>query len=200
MARTEQYQKYDWEIIREEVAAGQLSLKEIARRHGCSDTAIRKKIKEFGWKRNLSDRVREQVRNKLVREVRDDNANSTDEQIVEAAAERGAALVRTHREDISKLRDMELRLLAELGDENNPPTKVHVSSHLGNVTQTVLGITVTERIAALQSLSVVQHKRIQLERQAFNLDDEGSQKKQATLADILAEIDGQARSLPGGEA
>lgn len=181
-------QNFNWDAIREEVVAGQLSLKEIARRFGCSDTAIRNKIKENGWERSLSERVREQVRNKLVREVCSDNTNSvnqaTDEQIVEAAAERGAALVRTQRADIAKLRAMEQKLLAELGDDEKPPTKVHVSSYQGAVTQTVLGIAVTERAAALQALSTVQHKRIQLERQAFNLDEKGDGEDKGSPQDM----------------
>jgi hypothetical protein len=202
MAATRKFDGLDWEIIREEFIAGQLSIKEIARRHGCSDTAIHKKARELQWQRNLSARVREQVREKLVRVVCGDNANAnqpaTDDQIVEAAADRGAEVVRLNRVDINNLRALEQRLLAELGDASDPPMKVHVSAHQGQVTLTPLLVTTTEKCAAFLALASATHKRIQLERQAYNLDDEGAQRKQSTLAEILAEIDGQARELPGG--
>lgn len=196
MAAANGYRSIDWDIIRKEVVAGQLSIKEIARRHGCSDTAIRKKSKNLGWERNLAGAVREQVRNKLVREVRGENARATNEEVIDAAAERGASVVRSHRADITSLRTLEQKLLEELGSDNSPPTKVHITSYLGIVTQTVLGITVTERIAALQALANAQHKRIQLERQAYNLDEDNGLAKQTPLSEILAEIDGQARDLP----
>jgi hypothetical protein len=204
MAATRRFGNIDWESIHEEYVAGQFSLKEIARQHGCSDTAIRLKAKELGWQRRLAERVREQVREKLLRGgcTGDTNANqlpATDDQIVDVASDRGAEVVRLDRNDINKLRQIEQRLLNELGDPNNPPQKTHVSSHMGMVTVTPLPLTLPEKCSALQALANVQYRRIQLERQAYNLDDEGAQKKQATLADILAEIDGRARSLPGGD-
>jgi len=190
---------YDWEIIREEVVAGQLSLKEIARRNGCSDTAIRKKIKENGWKRNLSEKVLAQVRNKLVREVRE-NRPATDEEIIDAAAERGAAIIRAQRADIERLRTIEMKFLGELDDEENPPTKPYCSSGPLGVTITPVDIPVTERASALQALSSVQHKRIQLERQAYNLAGaDNNSDPLSAFSDFLASIDGRGKLLPGDD-
>jgi hypothetical protein len=202
MPATHRFDHIDWEVIREAYVAGQLSVKEIARRHGCSDTAINKKARELGWKRHLSDRVRDQVREKLVRgQVCSSNTGAnqqkTDDQIIDEASDIGVHISLLQRDDIRRLRSLEQRFLAELGDKDNPPKKAHVSAFQGDVTVTTLLVTSPEKCAALQALANVQHKRIQLERQAYNLDDEGAQKKQATLAEILAEIDGQARTLPG---
>ena len=161
----------DWEAIEREYRAGQLSVNAIAKSHGITEGAIRKKANTQGWgKRDLADAVREKVREKLVRrEVRSDNANT--EEIIDAASERGAAVIETHRKDINKLREIEQQLLTELGDPDNPPTKLYLAQYQGQVIQQIVGIAVTERASALQALSSVQHKRIQLERQAFNLDE-----------------------------
>lgn len=172
-----------WSIISNEYRCGQLSIRAIAKEHNISETAIRKRARSENWSRDLSGRVREKVRSSLVRsEVRTPNAS--EEIIIEEAAERAVALVRSHRRDIAKLQAIEQRFLDELSDEENPPTKVHLSSYQGKVTQTVLDIAVTERAAALQALANVQHKRIQLDRQAFNLDE-----VDRTTAKMLIELD-----------
>ncbi len=62
-------------------------------------------------------------------------------------------------------------MLDELGDEGNPPTKLYIGQYQGKTVEKIIGITVTERASALQALAGVQHKRIQLERQAFSIPD-----------------------------
>ena len=57
----------DWEAIEREYRAGQLSVREIARTSGVTETAIRKHAKADGWTRALAEKVREAVREKLVR-------------------------------------------------------------------------------------------------------------------------------------
>jgi hypothetical protein len=44
----------DWDAIRVAVEDGSLSIREIARRHGVSDTAVRKKAKLEGWQGSQS--------------------------------------------------------------------------------------------------------------------------------------------------
>ena len=62
---------------------------------------IRKKAKAQNWQKDLAGAVREKVKEKLVREeVRAPNAR--DKEIVEAAANTGADVVRRHRRDIAK--------------------------------------------------------------------------------------------------
>ncbi|MDA3904148.1 MAG: hypothetical protein PF441_11955 [Desulfuromusa sp.] len=160
--------KIDWESIQDQYRAGQLSISEIARQHTITPGAIHNKAKRYGWSRDLTDKVRERVKAKLVTEdVTGHNADA----IIESASDIGVAVIRTQRKDIAKLQSLEQSLLSELGDEENKPTKVHVSNYQGEVKLTPLLITVTDRASALQSLANVQHKRIQLQRQAFNLDD-----------------------------
>lgn len=160
--------RVDWVAIEREYRAGVISIRAIAAKYDLSDAAIRKKAKNELWERDLATAVREKVRANLVRkQVREHNAED-DAEAIEAAAAVGVAVIESHRGDIRRLRELEQKLLTEL--ENNP-TKLYIAQYQGNIIEKEVGIAVTDRASALQALAGVQHKRIQLERQAFNLDD-----------------------------
>lgn len=109
--------KPDWEAIERAFRAGALSIRTIADRQGISDTAIRKRAKALGWERDLSEQVRKEVRNKLVRgEVRENlPANpEQDADIIEEAAQEGASVVRHHRKDIRKATNLANLLMEDL--------------------------------------------------------------------------------------
>lgn len=174
--------KADWEAIRREWRANQLSICEIARQHGISDAAIhrrRKKDEAAGksWgERDLSAEIRRRVRAKVSvsdEKVRDRNARrepeATDEEIIERFADRGAQVQLLHRKDIAKLRQLEQNLIDEI---DNNPTKLYITQYQGEIVEKVVALTAAERAAAAANLAQVQHKRIALERQAFNLDDD----------------------------
>lgn len=166
----------DWEAIEREYRAGQLSVREIARQYGLSETAIRKRAKSDGWSRPLADKVREAVREKLVRAdgSQDQRANQTanDREIVENSAARGFNVVTTHRRDIEQLHGLK-RILA---------------TRLSDILHGALpdGLCLGEKESPgdlLEKLSRVTARLIPLERQAFNLDAEtGSSGSLVTLA------------------
>ena len=176
----EQKEQTDWEAIERAFRANQLSLREIGRKFGVSDTAIRKRAKKEEWQRDLADQVRKAVREKLVRtSVRTPNADP--KQVIDEASDVGVTVVECHRRDIQNLARLEAKLLDEL--EGNP-TKLYITQYQGQIVQQEVGIAVTERASALQALAGVQHKRIQLERQAFNLDE-----KQGPVSDLNSVLD-----------
>lgn len=164
--------KIDWERIEAEYRAGQFSLREIARQHEISDTAIRKKAKEFGWKRDLSDKVREAVRIKTVRDaVRNDGdvRERSDEEIVELAAERGAQVLQRHQNLLGAGQDLCGRLLQrvqmavdDIEGGEAPKTQVAKLQALAVAARTADLLDVLVRTAS---------KVIPLERQAFNLSE-----------------------------
>jgi hypothetical protein len=89
--------------------AGQLSIKELARQHKLSDTAIHKRAKAKGWTRDLSGAVRTRVREGLVCEVRANliaGGKPSDAAIIDEAAAIGVAVVGSHRRDIDALRQV----------------------------------------------------------------------------------------------
>ncbi|WP_289020391.1 hypothetical protein [Desulfobacter postgatei] len=169
----------NWDYIEPLYRIGALSNYEIAAQYSeihkdsetwkqsITESVIRKQARLKGWKKNLADRVKIQVRENLVR-GKGAHAYKTDSEIIHQAAETGSNVVLRHREEISALIEHENRLLDELGDE---PTKVHVSSYQGEVIETVLGLTVREKAETLKALSAVRAQRISLEREAYNLDD-----------------------------
>lgn len=161
--------KFDIEAIGRDYRS-QLSTREIGRMHGCSETYVRKLAKKNKWQKgDLTEKIRARVHEKLAA----DNAVAfaTEAEIIESSATHTAEIARLQRRDIQKLREIEQKLIAELSDEENPPKKVHISSYLGSVTQTALEIDVVGRSMAVSNLANVQHKRIQLERQALGLND-----------------------------
>lgn len=162
-----QRKKIDWEAIEREYRAGSLSVSEIAKQNGISHQAIFQKAKKLGWKRDLSKDVRKRINQKLIADSVA-TCNASDEEIAEAAADRGARLVKLHRKDIANLQAEEQKILKELGDT---PKKLWIGQYQGQVVKEEVGIPVTERASALQALAQVQHKRIALERQAYNLDE-----------------------------
>ena len=193
--------QFDWEKIEAEYRAGVLSLREIARIHGCTDTAIRKKAKACGWTRDLSKKIEEAVRSKLVRtEVRIPAA--TEREVVDAEADLQVRVRLEHRRGWKKLRELEDRLLDELGGEGmDAPKKLYITQYQGQIVQKEVGLTVSEKASTLLSLANVRARRIEMERKAFNMDgDRGDEGKGDGLAELIAEIHANSRrGLPSEE-
>ena len=162
----------DWEAIESEYRAGIVSIREIARKYGIDQSGLRRKAGKNGWTRDLAAKIKLEVSRKLVsNSVSTPNARDGD--IVDAESDNLVRVQQLHRKDITRLQELEQAIMAELGDEKNPPTKIHICQFQGTVIETVVNIAVTERAAALNNLANVQHKRIALERQAYSLDEPG---------------------------
>lgn len=164
-------ERYDWETIHKEYRSGTFSDAELARRHGCSRTAIQKKAKQGGWIKDLTEAVRVTTNAKLVAhdakvaaEVAGENAKSA----IDSASDLRLSVIQLHRQDIRCLRELETKLIAEI---DNNPTKLYITQYQGQIIEKEVGLTAAERALAANNLANVQHKRIQLERQAFSIDD-----------------------------
>lgn len=159
----------DWEAIEREYRAGQLSVNEIAAQCDCRRETISRKAAEKNWTRDLAAAVRKATANKVTRvtsQVTDPNV--TCDEIVDKASDRAKDLIMLHRQDIASLRELEIKLIDEL---QNNPTKLYIAQYQGVIIEKVVGLTASDRAMAANNLANVQHKRIQLERQAFNLDE-----------------------------
>ncbi|MGY4663226.1 hypothetical protein [Pseudomonas sp. NFIX28] len=193
----------DWEAIERAYRAGALSIRTIAERNGISDTAIRKKAKASGWNRDLSEQVRKEVRNKLVRgEVRDEQCANPehDAEIIEEAAEEGATVVRSHRRDIRKATNlanllmddllMTIQKREEIEDAIVDETAEDTNSMRRGSMLAAVGLpsnakTLFQLSSAMKNLQV-------LERQAFGLDEKEKTDDADELSKLMDELSKEA--------
>lgn len=178
--------------VRDEYVAGQLSVSEIARRHGVSHACIHKWAKKFGWQRNLTRAVRNKIQEDLVTgEFQTPLAVEHEQQIIDAAAKRGVEVINLHRADLARLRVSFKKLISQL-EKQLPATDERLLPMLA-------GQFGTESLEAatkiLASLARVQASLQPLERQAFNLD--GPTESDDPLSSLLRQIDGQSKGLSG---
>ena len=163
----------DWEAVHREYRAGQLSVREIARQFDIAESGIRRKAKEKGWDRDLTGQVNEKVRSELVRSAQSaQNAHKktkfSEQDIVEAAAERAVQMVQLHRQDIARhrelIRDLQIEILDALKHEKEQPNE--------DLPKGWLKASLVERALTLKHLATAMSKVIPLERQAFNIQED----------------------------
>jgi transposase-like protein len=144
--------RYDWEAIEKDYRADQISIREIARLHGCSEAAIRKKMKQFGVERDLSLKVNQKVRNSLLRTSRT-STSASEKEIVEDAAARSVEVIRGHINLISNAVKVVSDLTGQLSEsiKENDHNKIHKQAD-----------TAVKLSAAIRNL-------VTLERQVFNI-------------------------------
>ena len=187
---TKQKQKrklIDWDSVEPLFRAGSLSNCDICRRYAAdhvnsqvwkitvAESAIRKQAKLKNWQKNLADKVKNQIKENLVRnEVRGSHQKLSDNEIVEKVAEAGSNVVIRHRKEIVALLKHEDELLTELAGN---PKKLYLSTFQGTIIEKKVGLTVTEKSITLKNLAAVRAQRITLERQAHSLDDVSPDKR-----------------------
>lgn len=89
--------KIDWETIRAEYETG-ASAASLATKHGCSHTAINKKVKQEGWSRDVEDTIRRKVSEKVSGIVSGCNSKKKAEAL-DAEAMRRADVINRHRDE-----------------------------------------------------------------------------------------------------
>jgi len=161
-------QPIDWEAIEREYRAGQLSVREIGRRYGQDEKAIRRKAQREGWPRDLSDVVRESVRSEL---VRSDVRSESSREAVRTAAARGVEVVRQHRAILGRLSRDATRIQDEIGRLLESGISTMSEAELAARAQEILSRTV--------------ERAQKLERVAFSLDAP-AQEPQSRLAVTIA--------------
>jgi hypothetical protein len=173
----------DWEAIEALYRCGLLSIREIAKTHGLSDGAVRKRAKRDGWDRDLTAKVNAKVRSELVRtevrtEVRTQDAVS-ERAMVEAGAAQIIALVRDHRTQISRHRALVDKLMEQL--EGAADHRDLLKQIIDDVEDGSTGASAKRREALMRAVALSSHASvlknladtlkvvIALEREAFNV-------------------------------
>lgn len=185
----------DWPAIEAEYRAGQLSNRMIAEKHGVSEGMIRKKAKAQGWTKDLTEKVRQEVRTQLVRsEVRTPNAS--EREIVEQAGITGAQVVRTHRKDARQASDLLALLMTQLSEaaacrpdlENLIEEQCKDDENDRRYDRLMRAVSLPVHASTVRDLSTALKNLITIERQAHNLDEVGVEESyEDRLARLMKE-------------
>ena len=96
----------DWEAIERDYSIGQLSLRQLAKKHEVTLSSITRKIKKDEWTRDLSEQVRAQTKAGLIRLAAENavekiaQSEQSDALSIQAAAATNVQIVSGHRKDI----------------------------------------------------------------------------------------------------
>jgi hypothetical protein len=191
----------DWESIESHYRAGVLSVRQIAAIEGVSEAAIRKKAKAAGWARDLTERVQQAVREKLIAEpveeaeVRErqavraeqreqrEQARRADplpaEDIVDAASETVVRVVREHRKTIKQSRELLETMLAQLTEavterevlELEIEQATDEDENPKRRNRYLKAVSLPTHVTALRDLSLTLRNLVALEREAFGVGD-----------------------------
>ena len=98
-----------------------------------------------------------------------------EKEIIDAGVQEGVHIELLQRKDIQRLSALVEKFMAEL---NGDPTKLYITQFQGEVVKETLDLTITEKSTALNNLANALHRKIDLERRAYNMDDnEEAQEK-----------------------
>lgn len=198
--------RFDWQRIEFEYRANRLSNREISKRYGPTEGAIRLKAKKEGWKKNLAHRVKERTEELLVRrQLRTPYARDVpDEEMTEDIANRSADIVQSHRRDINQARTLAAVLMGELQSQTNMRdllaefVKEEAEEAGWSVKRQMMverAISLQGRVQCLEGLSRAMKTLQTLERQAFGID--GKESDRDPLDELLDEVSDTSRGIDG---
>lgn len=179
----------DWEAVERDYRAGQLTLSEIAKKHGISDSQLRVKAKKLGWTRDLTAAIEQRTKEKIskidvsaiVEQSAKESAGKSAALIkdaIEQASDIAAGIVIKHRAGLRL--DMErAEAVSGLLEDAMSKAKAHGIRDIVSITQ------------AMKNLSDIRCKLRDQERVIYRLDNDTSAdapvKHEHTVASGLLE-------------
>lgn len=177
----------DWERIEIDYRAGVKTLRQIADEHNVSHTAIRNRAKKHGWDRDLSAKIKQKADALVSKAVVSSQVSAetkiTEREVVEANALAITQIRLSHRTDIQRARRLAMALLEELEQETGQD-QVNLLIQLGElmfqpddkgrdklneIYQKVISL--PERAKVMKNMSDAVRVLVELERNAFGMDD-----------------------------
>lgn len=193
----------DWEEIERLYRADLRTNAQLARDFGVHATTITRRVKKYGWKRDLKNRIKERA-NALVQE-RAVKKLASDDMTIEENAQLTANIRMSHRQDIGTARALSMTLLddlkAQIGTDNRARLEDLFIAALKEEVVDASQLEAYERVTSLSNhvrvmkdLADTMTKLVTLERQAYGLDDEDNSPADAltTLLHSIAANNGNA--------
>lgn len=109
--------RVDWDAVDRDYRAGNLTVRELATKHGTDHATIVRRAKRLGLTRDLSDAVREATNARLITEAITSEVTKSHQEVtstVMAAAEVNVRVIMGHRQELGQARALANALLAEL--------------------------------------------------------------------------------------
>jgi len=157
-------EQIDWEAIERDYRLGQLSVREIARRHEVEASTITRRAKKEEWVRDFSEEVKARTRAGLVdiaKQQAQQHATESNEALrdgIEVAVESNLRVLRQHQTGIRENADRLERLTQKFD------TLAQSAADLMDMTKVA---------SSFESLVRAQKTLVALEREALNIDDTG---------------------------
>lgn len=186
----------DWEAIHREYCVGQKSARTLGDQYGIAPSTITRKAKKEGWIQDKTDEVRQRTKAGLLRRNTERNTprntpkkcNTPTREDIEIAVQTNIEVIRDHRKQVKKGRELVELLFGQL--EHAAVNRDEIESDIVDDTATggpkqtggidkkrrnamMKAVSLPSHSGALRDLSTALKNLIPLERQAFNLDDDG---------------------------
>jgi len=190
----------DWEAIEREYRIGQKSMRMIATEFNTTAGAISKKVKRYKWVQDKSAEVRQKTRAALLQETPDGNTlgNTPTTEDIDKAVQTNVLVIREHRTSIkasqnivtllqgqlheaaTKRDDIEEVIIDETKDEEGKADQKRRNRMLK-------AVSIPAHAGVLRDLTTAQKNLISLDRQAFNIDEDGGKDGAPTELQLSAE-------------
>ncbi len=173
----------DWDELQKDYHPGLMSLREIGKKYGCTEGAIRKKAKREGWPRDLSAKIEskaaELVRNE---EVRNSVRKATEADVINANAVTSANIQIAERREVTKIKSIAMRLCDELEDmvedvEGHVKLAEILASNNSDAMQRRFNKVAdfSGRVDNMKKLSDTMNTLVTLERKVYKIDTDTAQ-------------------------
>lgn len=170
----------DWPAIHRDYRTGKYTLRELEDKHGADNALISRKAKKEGWTQDLSKVIRQATDAKLVKALadgiksEDSNSPQLDAAVVAVVAEMNTNVILGHRKAAKSALDaMELAQAAVLSHGKSIKDIREAAVFAG----------------AVESLSRTAKNVIEIERKAFNLDDDTPPEDETTTAARMSDTE-----------
>jgi len=164
-----------WQEIKQEYILGQLSIAAISRTYGPTRQAIMKQADKNGWARNMADDVRASVKKKTIEaELQQEVTPENYTEAIDKYGELGAGVIGAHKVLFHKILrrcDVTLDRLIR-GDIIMDELAAGKRIRKNLVVAATLAL--KDQNTTLKTVSEVVAKIVPLQRQAFNIDEDGS--------------------------
>ena len=191
----------DWEAIEIQYRAGIRSLKEIGAEFGVSDAGIIKRARRDGWTRDLRAKIQAKADAKvsaaLVSAEVSAQTRQTERVIIEANAEAIAARKIAHRQDISRTIQVKNQILAQLAEAVADRAAIEAAIEEETAgdksgqrrAKMLAAVSLPTHAGILKDLATTTKTLIELERQAFGMDEDRREPSETIVAGSSTDLD-----------